>query len=143
MADITITYPANIRALTEQGAVVLPGTAGSTTGVGKAVALASDGEWDNADGNVTAALARVQGVVVASYDGETTITAGNPLSVCVFGPVSGIGGLTAGANYYLSDTAGAIADAVGTYDRILGWGAKLASEVCLFVSPQQNDPSSA
>ncbi len=143
MADITLNNPERVRALTEQGAVVLPGTAGSATAVGKAVALASDGEWDNADGNVSAALARVQGVVVASYDGETAIAAGSPLSVCVFGPVSGIGGLTAGANYYLSDTAGAIADAVGTYDRILGWGVKLSSEVCLYVAPQQNDPSSA
>lgn len=143
MADVTVSTPANVRALVEQGAIVLQGVAGSTTAVGKAVALASDGEWDNADGNVSAALARVQGVVVASFDGETTIAASSPLSVCVFGPVSGIGGLTAGANYYLSDTAGAIADAVGTYDRILGWGVKLAGEVCLFVSVQQNDPSSA
>jgi len=143
MADITIATPANVRPLVEHGARVIPGTAGSATAVGKAVALASDGEWDNADGNVSAALARVQGIVVASYDGETTIAASAPLSVCVFGPVSGIGGLTAGANYYLSDTAGAIADAVGTFDRILGWGVQIAGEVCLFVAIQQNDPSSA
>lgn len=143
MADITISSPANVRPLVEHGARIIPGTAGSTTAVGKAVSLASDGEWDNADGNVSAALARVQGIVVASYDGETAIAAGAPLSVCVFGPVSGLGGLTAGANYYLSDTAGAIADAVGTFDRILGWGVTIAGEVCLFVSVQQNDPSSA
>lgn len=144
MSDITITYPERVRALTEQGAIVLQGVAGSATDVGNLVVMSSDGAWDDADGNVAnGTVAKAQGVCVASYDGETVIAAGNPMSICVFGPVSGIGGLTAGANYYLSDTVGAIADAVGTYDRIIGWGVKLASEVCLFVHPQQNDPSSA
>lgn len=143
MSDITITYPANIRALVSHGAIIMPGVAGSATAVGKVVALASDGEWDSADANVSQALARVQGMVVESFDGETSIAAGSALSVCVFGPVSGIGGLTAGANYYISDNVGMLADAVGAYDRIVGWGVKLAGEVCLFINPEQNDPSSA
>lgn len=143
MADITISTPANIRALVEQGARVLPGQAGGTITVGNLVYAASDGDWERADANVSAALARAQGIAVASYDGETTINSGDPVSVCVFGPVSGIGGLTAGANYYLSDAAGAFGDAVATYDRIIGYGVELAGEVCLFVSIQQNDPSSA
>jgi len=144
MADITISTPANIRALTEQGAIVLAGVAGSATDVGNLVVMSSDDAWDDADGNVAeGTVAKAQGVCVASYDGETVIAAGNPMSICVFGPVAGIGGLTAGSNYYLSDTVGAIADAVGTYDRIVGWGVYVSSEVCLFVHPQQNDPSSA
>ena len=143
MADITISTPANIRPLVKQGAIVHQGAAGVALTVGNALYLASDGTWKKADGNVSAAVARVQGVAVESFDGETSIASGDPVSVCTFGPISGIGGLTAGANYYLSDNAGAIADAVGLFDRIIGWGIKLAGEVCLFVSIQQNDPSSA
>ena len=143
MSDITIASPANIRPLVSHGALILPGTAGSATAVGKVVALASDGAWDSADANGAQALARAQGIVVESADGEVAIAAGSALSVCVFGPVSGIGGLTAGANYYISDNVGMMADAVGAYDRIVGWGVQISGEVCLFVNPEQNDPSSA
>lgn len=142
MADIAFTA-ANIRALPSHGAVVLPGQAGGTITVGHLVYQASDGDWERADGNVSAALARAQGIAVASFDGETTINSGDPVSVCALGPVSGFTSLTAGANYYLSDTVGRIGDAVGTFDRIIGYGVELAGEVCLFVSIQQNDPSSA
>jgi len=141
MADIALTA-ANIRPLTSHGAIVLPGVAAATVTVGSLVYETSTG-WAHADGNVSTTLAKSQGVCVASYDGETSIAAGNALSVCVFGPVSGYTSLTAGANYYLSDTVGRIGDAVGTFDRIVGFGVKLAGEVCLFVSTQQNDPSSA
>lgn len=142
MSDVTLTA-ANIRPLKTHGAVILPGQAGGTITIGDLVYIASDGDWERADGNVSAALARPQGVAVESYDGETTINSGDPVSVVVFGPVSGFTGLTGGANYYLSDNVGKIADAVGAYDRIVGYGVELAGEVCLFVSIQQNDPSSA
>lgn len=143
MAVVTISSPANIRPLVEHGAVLVAGTAGSATDVGNLVAMSSDGAWDDADANASQALSKAQGICVGSYDGETVIAAGNPMTICVFGPVSGIGGLTAGANYYVSDTAGAIDTAAGTFDRIVGWGVQVAGEVCLFVNPQQNDPSSA
>lgn len=142
MSDITLTA-ANIRALKPNGALILPGQAGGTITIGDLVYVASDGDWERADGNAGVALARSQGIAVESYDGETTINSGDPVSVCVFGPVSGFTTLTAGANYYLSDNVGKIADAVGAYDRIVGFGIELAGEVCLFVSTQQNDPSSA
>lgn len=142
MSDISYTA-ANIRALVSHGAIVMPGQAGAATSIGHLVYAASDGDWEDADGNVSAPLARAQGIAVESFDGETTINNTDPVSVCVFGPVSGWTGLTAGANYYLSDTVGRIADAVGTYDRIIGYGVEIAGEVCLFVSVQQNDPSSA
>lgn len=142
MTDLTLTA-ANVRALREHGAVVLPGEAGAAMNIGDAVTPSSDGAWDPTDANVSAALARNQGIVVESYDGETAIAAGAAISVCVFGPVSGYASLSHGANYYISDNVGKIADAVGAYDRIVGYGLKIAGEVCLFVFPQQNDPSSA
>lgn len=142
MSDMAFTA-AEIRPLKEHGAVIVPGTAGGTITVGHLVYIASDGDWERSDGNVSAAVARTQGIAVESYDGETTINAGDPVSVVVFGPVSGFDDLTAGANYYTSDTVGRIADAVGTFDRQVGYGMELAGEVVLFVFPQQNDPSSA
>lgn len=142
MADIALTS-ANIRALVPQGAVTIPGTAGATLTVGYLVYQANDGDWEHADGNVDTTLAKAQGVVVQSYDGEDTVAAGNACTICKYGPISGYTGLTAGANYYLSDTVGRIGDAVGAYDRIIGHGVEISNEVCLWVDIQQNDPSSA
>lgn len=139
MADVSFTA-AEIAPLREHGAVVLPGRAGGTITVGHLVYMASDGDWERADANVSAAVARAQGIAVASYDGETTINSGDPVSVCVFGPVAGFSSLTPGANLYISDTVGRIGDAVGAYDRIIGWAMAAGT---IFVSIQQNDPSSA
>lgn len=142
MSDIAFTA-ANIRPLKEHGAVIIPGTAAGTLTVGHLVYQSSSG-WIRADGDVALGVpARAHGIVVESFDGETTINSGDACSVVVFGPVSGFTSLTANANYYLSDTVGRIADAVGTYDRIIGYGIKLAGEVCIFVQIQINDPSSA
>lgn len=143
MSNIALTA-AKIRALTEHGAVVVPGQAGGTITIGDLVYIASDGDWERADGDVAGgAPARAVGVAVESFDGETTINSADPVSVCVFGPVSGFTSLTGGANYYLADAAGKIDTAVGTFDRIIGFGMELAGEVCLFVYVQINDPSCA
>lgn len=143
MSNIALTA-ANIRAHVSHGAVVVPGQAGGTITIGDLLYIASDGDWERADGDVAGgAPARAVGVAVESFDGETTINSTNPVSVCVFGPVSGYTSLTGGANYYLADAAGKIDTAVGTFDRIIGFGMELAGEVCLFVHPQQNDPSCA
>lgn len=141
MADIAFTA-ANIRPLKEHGAIILPGVAAGTLTVGHLVYQTSSG-WVRADGDVAlGAPARAHGIAVESFDGETTIASGDPVSVCVFGPVSGFTSLTANANYYLSDTVGRIADAVGTYDLIIGYGVKLHGEVCIFVQVQVIDPVS-
>lgn len=142
MADLTLTA-ANVRALREHGAVVIPGTAGAALTVGDLVYEDGDNGWKLADANTTAAAARAQGIVVESYDGETSIASGAAMSVCIFGPVGGFASVTPGANYYVSDTAGKIADAVATYDRIVAYGIKIAGSDVLFVFVQQNDPSSA
>ena len=142
MTTLTVTA-ANVRALREHGAITIPAQAGEALTVGQLVYQASDGDWNLADANTTAAAARAQGVVVESYDGETSIADTRPCTVCVFGPVTGLATITPGANYYVSDTAGGIEDAAATYDRIVGWGAEIAGNNVLWLHPQQNDPSSA
>lgn len=142
MTTLTATA-ANVRALREHGAITIPAQAGEALTVGQLVYQASDGDWNLADANTTAAAARAQGIVVESYDGETSIADTAHCTVCVFGPVTGLATITPGANYYVSDTAGGIEDAAATYDRIVGWGAEIAGQNVLWVHPQQNDPSSS
>lgn len=141
MADLALTS-ANIRALTSHGAVVIPGTAGATVTVGYLVYAAADGDWEHADANA-AGLQTALGICVASYDGEDTITVGNALSVCVFGPVSGYDDADPGELYYLSDTVGRISDTTATFDRIIGVGMELAGQDVVFVNMQLSDAASA
>ncbi len=128
MADIALTS-ANIRPLT--GAVLRRYVAGAALTVGYAVYIAADGDVEHADANADG-LEQVIGIVVAGYDGETTIAAGDPVTVCVFGPVSGFSGMTPADTIWLSDTVGLVADAAATFDRIVGY-AESAS--VLFVNP--------
>ena len=137
MTDISLTA-AQIRPLTENGAVLRRYTAGASITIGDAVYVASDGDVEPADGNAVAS-ARAIGIAVASYDGETSVNSGDPVTVCVFGPVSGFSGMTPGANHYVSDEAGNVADSAGTCSRIIGYAE---SATVLFVHPEQNDPSS-
>lgn len=138
MADITVTA-ASVRALVANGAVIRPYTAGAALTVGDVVYIASDGDVEPADANVSLAATRGIGIVVASYDGETSIAAGNPASVCVLGPVGGFSDMTPGSNVHVSDTAGKLADSAGTAGRIMGYAE---SATVVFVHPQQNDPTS-
>ena len=101
--------------------------------------IATDGDVEHADGDVDAATARGIGIAVESYDGETSVTAGNPVSGCVFGPVSGLSGMTPGANHYVSDDVGRLADAAGTFSLIMGYAERAGG---FFVHPEQNDPAS-
>lgn len=140
MGDIALTA-ANIRALPDNGSIIRRHIAGGVLAVGQLVSLSADGFVDPADGNIAlGTLARPIGIVVSSYDGETAIASGDPVSVVVFGPVSGFSGMTPGDNHYLSDTAGKVADAVGTYDKIVGYAE---AATILFVHIEQIDASSA
>ena len=140
MGDISLTA-ANIRPLPDNGSILRRHIAGGTITIGQLVSLSADGFVDPADGNVAdGVLARPIGIAVASNDGETSIVITEPVTVCVFGPVSGYSGMTPGDNHYLSDTAGRIADAVGTYDKIVGYAE---SATVLFVHIEQIDASSA
>lgn len=137
MALISLTA-AQIRALTDHGAVIRRYDAGAAITVGQSVYVASDGDVEPAIATAQAS-AKAIGVAVESYDGETSIAAGKPVSVCVFGPVSGFSGMTPGNTIYQGDTAGRVADAAGTYTHEVGY-AEAAG--VLFVSPGSDDPTS-
>ena len=140
MANVTVTS-ANVSALPENGAVMWPPVhAGGTVTIGYLVYVDSNGAVQHADADVSAATASAIGIAVESFDGETSVASGNPVGVCVFGPVSGFSDLTPGADYYVSDTVGRISDAAGTCSRLIG---KAVNANVLWVHPQQNVPSSA
>lgn len=138
MADITVTAQ-QVRALTRNGARVRRHRAGGTITIGNLVYIASDGDVEEADANVAGKGAAI-GIAVQSYDGETTINSGDPVTVCVYGPVSGYSSLTPGTMLWVSDNVGRIGDAAGALDRIVGY-AETANIV--FVNPEMNVPSSA
>lgn len=138
--EITVTA-AQVRALTENGAVLLPPLlAGGTITIGDLVYMGSGGTVIAADANASADATKAIGVAVESFDGETTVASGNPVTVCCFGPVSGYSGMTPGANIWVSDTVGRLSSAAGTFDRIVGFAL---SATIAFINPEQNTPSSA
>lgn len=130
-----------VRALTSHGAIVWPGTAGATITIGYVVTQEADGDWVHADANVVG-LQTGLGIAVESYDGEDTVAAGNAVSVCTAGPVSGFDALVSPALYYLSDTVGRLDDTAGAFDRIIGNGMEIAGEVVLNVNIQLTDAAS-
>jgi hypothetical protein len=132
---------AEIRALTHNGAITRPMTAGGTITVGHLVY--NNGTANTvvrADADASQAASAAIGIAVESYNGETTIVSGDPVTVCVYGPVSGFSGATPGALGWVSDTVGRLDTAAGTYDRIMGY---FESASVFFVSPDINNPSSA
>lgn len=145
MTDMAVTS-ASVRALTSHGAVVVPGVAGATLTVGNAVYQDTNGKWQHADANVSAAVAAVTGILVESFDGETTVAADQACSICLLGPVSGFDALDEGAFYYLSATVGRIADSfagAGSFKKIVGYGLNIAGFVCLWVNPVLTDAASS
>jgi hypothetical protein len=88
MSAVTVTS-AQVRALTEFGADVVPGKAGATVTIGYLVTQESDGDWVHADADAVGSQS-VLGVAVESFDGEDTVAEGNAVSVCISGPVSGL-----------------------------------------------------
>jgi hypothetical protein len=137
MTDISLTA-ANIRALQANGAVPRNYEAGGSITIGDAVYINSDGEVEQADGSAQAS-AKAIGIAVESYDGETSVSSGDPVSVCVFGPVSGFSGMTPADTLYVSDDAGDIADSAGTFSHVIGHAE---SATIVWVQPDQSDPSS-
>jgi len=139
MANITVTS-ASVRALQAgNGAIVSRYTAGDTITIGYAVYIVDDGDVEHADADASQAASRGIGIAVESYDGETSVTAGDPVSVCVFGPVEGFSGMTPGDPIFVSDDVGRIADAAGTYSRAIG---RADSATQLWVNPESTNPSS-
>jgi hypothetical protein len=140
MSAVTVTS-AQVRALTEFGADVVPGKAGATVTIGYLVTQESDGDWVHADADAVGSQS-VLGVAVESFDGEDTVAEGNAVSVCISGPVSGFSSLTPAALYYVSNTIGRLDTAEGSYDRIVGNGMYIAGETVLNVNVQLTDAAS-
>lgn len=130
MGDITVTS-ANVRALQANGALVRRYLAGGTVTVGYAVYIAADGDVEHADGSAAGTAFGI-GLAVESYDGTTSIAAGDPVSVCVLGPVSGFSSATPGSKGWISDTAGRLATAAGSSAHELGY---FESAGVFFVNP--------
>lgn len=141
MADITPTA-ADIRAL--EGAVLRPYDAGAELDVGEWGYVAADGDIEGSDANV-AVSSDVIGIIVAVADtsGGITAAAGDALSVCTFGPVSGFSGLTPGDRVYVSETANKVADVAPsgalTWTHCVGY---VESATTIFVMPGVSAPSS-
>jgi len=134
MADITVTA-ASVRPL--GGAVIRRYAAGGAGTVGNSVYIASDGDVEVTDANSTTTLDTIGLVVgVNGQVGATTWVAGDELDVVLQGPVTGLAGMTPGATAYVSDTAGAVADAAGSNTYIIG---KAETATTLFIAPYRVD----
>ncbi len=133
MPDLIVT-PADVRPL--PGAVCRNMRAHVALNLGDAVYIEGvEGECDKADAGA-AGTAMLVGIVVAvGTEGALAAAANDPISVLLWGPVQGFSGMTPGAWEYLSDTAGALADAVGTVPVVAG--IALAADVLLF-RPQRD-----
>lgn len=140
MANLAVTAQ-NVRPL--DGAVTRPFIAGGTLSLGDTFYISGysgdKGVIQRADANVSAATARVRGLVVAIGAGKTTAASGDAVTGCVFGPVAGFSGLTPGAQGYQSDDAGKIEDAVGAFDRFVGYAE---APTVFFVAPVLSDAAS-
>ncbi len=134
MADLTVTA-ADVRPLT--GAITRRAIANEAMTIGDAVYIdGSSGTLPTVKKAVGTAVAtgNIWGVVVSQAETDsTTVASGASIDVCVYGPVAGIAG-TAGGFVWGSDTAGKLADAVGTKSMIAG---VMESTSVLFVRPTQ------
>ena len=139
MADATLTA-ASIRPL--NGSVIRRFDAGEALTVGDVVYIASDGDVQKADANLAVSVVAI-GIVVASYDGETSIASGGVASVVTLGPVSGFSSLVDGSVYYVSETAAKLADAAptgaGTWTQAMGYAEQ---DGVFFVLPGMTTPVS-
>jgi len=142
MADISLTS-ANIRPANAHQCIMRNFKSGAALTVGYGVYIDSSGYVQHADADAGETEARGIGVVVASVDGETSVTSGDNASVCVFGPVGGYSGMTPGEPVYVSTTVGRLTQTKpsgGAYQRAIGWAL---SATVLFVNPDVEDPDSA
>lgn len=139
MATATIV-PANVSADWSQGAVVrnFQASAAITSAPGKVARILSTGKIALGDANVGATEDPGSGLIVSadtSLYGDLDVAADGYVSVCLFGPVNGFSGLTVGARYYVSETAGeltTVEPASNAHAQAVGIAV---SETTLFVNP--------
>lgn len=124
MADITVTA-ANVRPLAPCN-IADGNPAGEQLTVGQAVVLNSSEQWVVADASSADTSKGNVGIVVAGNKihqrptTPTVIASGEEVSVLTWGRIAGFTGLSGEKDYYLSDTAGKLADAAGTVTRFMG-----------------------
>lgn len=140
MADIALT-PRKVKA--DPSALCLPYDAGGSGSVGDWVYLASDGDVEQTDADVSASAQGIGIVVAVGTMGATTFVAGDRLSVCVFGlcEIAPTASLTIPGRLYASTTAGAADQTApassGDFPFILG---RAVSTSAVFVNPQTGIP---
>lgn len=119
---------------------------GGNVNIGNAVYIASDNDIEATDANA-AASAKAVGLLVqlaTTIPGTTAGVAGMRGTYCYFGPVYCSGwGLTPGATYYVSETAGAITatapSGAGTWTHTIGYAIDADT---LMVMPDMRAPVS-
>ena len=97
----------------------------------------SDAKWYKCDADTAATVNDVQ----IGVNQTTASGADLPVTIVISGPASGFSGLTAGAKYYVSNTAGAISTSAGTTPAFIGYA--LSTTVILFSSVPYNLPPPA
>jgi len=108
--------------------------------LGDVVQKDASGLWQLADASAASGVVGMVGIVVAGHKANYAGTweAGEILDVVVIGRVFGISGLDETKTYYISDTAGDMAETAGSVTRVIGW-AETAD--IFFVMPSA-EPSS-
>jgi len=115
--DLLDYIDAQIAALTLGANVVSTGTAGENLTVGQLVYLKNDGKWWKCDADTAATLEDViLGICQSTTTANNTITSG----VLQKGLDTNQSGLSAGTEYYASNTAGGISSSAGTTSRKIG-----------------------
>jgi len=140
--SITLTS-ARVSADQEHGAIIRNFQAGEALTVGQAVYVTTAETVKKAQSDGTQAEAMARGIVVAAPNmyGETSIASGERCSVCVFGPLYGYSGMTAGTRVWVAATAGSLQQtAPSGYAHVIGYAAE---DDVLFVDPQVTDPASS
>ena len=132
MADITVTA-LDVKPL--PGSVIERHTAGGALAVGDFVYMAADGDVEEADASA-AGTAYAIGQVVSAPNGALAAVAGDIVDICVLGRVAGFSGMTPNDVLYMSDTAGALADAAGTTSHKV---ARARSAVIVHINPPMTE----
>lgn len=106
---------------------IIAGIAGENLTGSNAVYLkTSDGKWYKTQATTSASC---DGVILGIA--QAAATTGNAVNVCIGGVDKTQTGLTPGATYYLSDTAGAISSSAGTISVVIGKCNTISTQLVL------------
>lgn len=135
MADITVTAK-KIRPLL--GALTVRREANAALTVGDIVQVLGTGKVDKTNGAALGTTDNLIGMIVGGSRREPdgAIVAGEICDICILGRVAGFSGLDETKDLYVSNTAGKMADAAGTVERLFAF---IESEEVIFINPQDVD----